>query len=121
MAINDRIKEVRMASGLSQIDFAKSIGISSSGMSKLEKGDNNPADRTLKLICQEFGISRIWLETGEGDMIDPQVETDIQLLTRAMEGQSEAKKTILRAVALMPDDLLELFLQKLQQAQKKEP
>ncbi len=43
-------------------------------------------------------------------MIDPQIESDIELLTRAMEGQSEAKKKFLRIVAGMPDDLLEAVL-----------
>lgn len=51
-------------------------------------------------------------------MIDSSIENDIQILTRAMEGQCEAKKTILRAVASMPDDLLIEVLKYLQEAQK---
>lgn len=107
MEISERIKRVREYSGLNQTEFGKRIEISSSGMSKLEAGINNPSDRTVSLICSKFGVSRHWLETGEGEMIDPQTATDIELLTRAMEGQNEAKKAILRIVASAPDDLLD--------------
>lgn len=108
--IGDRIKTVRNSLGYNQTDFGNKIGVAAASISKLEKGINNPSDQTVKLICSEFGISRHWLETGEGEMIDPQIESDIELLTRAMEGQSEAKKKFLRIVAGMPDDLLEAVL-----------
>ncbi len=119
MELSDRIKLVREASGLNQTEFGKRIEIGSSGMSKLEKGINNPADRTIRLICSEFGINRHWLETGEGEMRDPQRTSDIELLAQAATGQCEAKKIILRAVASMPDDLLEKMLEYLNEAQKK--
>lgn len=119
MELSDRIKCVREASGLNQTEFGKRIEIGSSGMSKLEKGINNPADRTIRLICSEFGINRHWLETGEGEMRDPQRTSDIELLAQAATGQCEAKKIILRAVASMPDDLLVKILEYLNEAQKK--
>lgn len=119
MELSDRIKLVREASGLNQTEFGKRIEIGSSGMSKLEKGINNPADRTIRLICSEFGINRHWLETGEGEMRDPQRTSDIELLAKAATGQCEAKKIILRAVASMPDDLLVKILEYLNDAQKK--
>lgn len=119
MELSDRIKLVREASGLNQTEFGKRIEIGSSGMSKLEKGINNPADRTIRLICSEFGINRHWLETGEGEMRDPQRTSDIELLAQAATGQCEAKKIILRAVASMPDDLLVKILEYLNDAQKK--
>ena len=116
MSINERIIEVRKAVGLNQIRFGERINISSSGMSKLEKGDNNPSAQTISLICREFGISRTWLETGEGDMMDKSVEQDIDLLTRAMERGSGAKKQLIRIVAAMPDDLLESMVNYLKTA-----
>lgn len=118
MSSNERIIEVRKAVGLNQIRFGERINISSSGMSKLEKGDNNPSAQTISLICREFGISRTWLETGEGDMMDTSVEQDIELLTRAMEGGSSAKKQLIRIVAAMPDDLLESMVSYLKSAIK---
>lgn len=121
-SLSERIKAVRKAAGLNQKDFGTKIGIGMSAVSLLESGTNNPSDQTLRLICSEFGISRRWLETGEGEMIDPQVSSDIQSITRTMEGQSEAKKRLVRFVVNMPSDLAEAFLAYLDsQTQKEDP
>lgn len=121
-SLSERIKAVRKAAGLNQKDFGTKIGIGMSAVSLLESGTNNPSDQTLRLICSEFGISRRWLETGEGEMIDPQVSSDIQSITRTMEGQSEAKKRLVRFVVNMPPDLAEAFLAYLDsQTQKEAP
>ncbi len=121
-SLSERIKAVRKAAGLNQKDFGTKIGIGMSAVSLLESGTNNPSDQTLRLICSEFGISRRWLETGEGEMIDPQVSSDIQSITRTMEGQSEAKKRLVRFVVNMPPDLAEAFLAYLDsQMQKEDP
>lgn len=108
--MHERIKKVRALSGLTQTKFAEKVGIKQNTVAQLESGLRNPSTQLILSIAREFGISRHWLETGEGDMIDPQIESDIELLTRAMEGQSEAKKKFLRIVAGMPDDLLEAVL-----------
>ena len=121
-SLSERIKAVRKAAGLNQKDFGTKIGIGMSAVSLLESGTNNPSDQTLRLICSEFCISRLWLETGEGEMIDPQVSSDIQSITRTMEGQSEAKKRLVRFVVNMPPDLAEAFLSYLDsQTQKEDP
>lgn len=121
-SLSERIKAVRKAAGLNQKDFGTKIGIGMSAVSLLESGTNNPSDQTLRLICSEFGISRRWLDTGEGEMIDPQVSSDIQSITRTMEGQSEAKKRLVRFVVNMPPDLAEAFLAYLDsQTQKEDP
>lgn len=121
-SLSERIKAVRKAAGLNQKDFGTKIGIGMSAVSLLESGTNNPSDQTLRLICSEFGISRRWLETGDGEMIDPQVSSDIQSITRTMEGQSEAKKRLVRFVVNMPPDLAEAFLAYLDsQMQKEDP
>lgn len=121
-SLSERIKAVRKAAGLNQKDFGTKIGIGMSAVSLLESGTNNPSDQTLRLICSEFGISRRWLETGGGEMIDPQVSSDIQSITRTMEGQSEAKKRLVRFVVNMPPDLAEAFLAYLDsQTQKEDP
>ena len=121
-SLSERIKAVRKAAGLNQKDFGTKIGIGMSAVSLLESGTNNPSDQTLRLICSEFGISRRWLETGEGEMIDPQVSSDIQSITRTMEGQSESKKRLVRFVVNMPPDLAEAFLAYLDsQTQKEDP
>ena len=120
--MKDRIKEVRLASGLNQAAFGDKVGVTGAAISRIESGDRAPSEQVLRLICSEFGISRRWLETGEGEMIDPQVSSDIQSITRTMEGQSEAKKRLVRFVINMPPDLAEAFLAYLDsQTQKEDP
>ena len=108
--MNKRIKEIRKSLNLTQEEFATKLSITRGALSRIESGDRNPSSQTIELICSKFGISRHWLETGEGEMTDPQVVSDIQSITRTMEGQSEAKKQLVRFVLNMPPDLAEAFL-----------
>lgn len=116
--MNERIKRVRQYAGLNQTEFGKRLGIKQNSVSRLEACNRQATDQIITAICREFGVSRHWLETGEGDMIDPQTLTDIELLTRVMKGPSEEKKAILRAVIHMPDELLEKVYHYLQDALK---
>lgn len=64
--INDRFKMIRNDLGLSQDMFSKKIKITKTSISKIESGINNPSDRTIALVCAEFGINEEWLRTGNG-------------------------------------------------------
>lgn len=66
--MNERIKQIRKRENYNQTEFAKVLGISQSGFQKIEMGINNPSEQTIRAICSEFHINRIWLETGEGPM-----------------------------------------------------
>lgn len=67
--MNERLKKIRLETGLSQEEFGKKIGIESRGhISALEKGMKNITDRIIKDVCREFGISEKWLRYNEGDM-----------------------------------------------------
>ena len=116
--MKDRLKQIRQSKGLSQTEFGKAVDVSLSSVQKWESGQNSPTPQVQYVICDKFGISRHWLETGEGEMSAPAADDDIRILARAMEGQCEAKKTILRAVASMPDDLLNEVVKYLREAQK---
>lgn len=109
MSINERIIEVRKTVGLNQTRFGERINISSSSISKLEKGVNNPSAQTISLICHEFGISRKWLVTGEGTMMGERRNSDSEFLTRAVEHEISEKKQLIRIVAAIPaGDLITL-------------
>lgn len=71
MGINDRIKLVRKALRMSQIDFSSKIGLSQSRLAAVEANKGNVTERTIKLVCSEFNASEHWLRTGEGDMFNP--------------------------------------------------
>lgn len=54
-------------SGLTKTAFAEKINVSQSFVSRLVSGEKVPSDRTIADICREFGISEVWLRTGEGE------------------------------------------------------
>ena len=68
MTINERIKEIRRSSGLSQTDFAERLGTTRGVITNLEGEKTSPNDPFIKLICREFNVNEVWLSTGEGEM-----------------------------------------------------
>lgn len=64
--MNERFKQVRKALGLTQSEFGKSLGISNTAISKIEKGENNVSESNIISICREFGVNEEWLRTGAG-------------------------------------------------------
>ena len=54
--------------------FGQRIGITATSCSLLEKGKNNPSNQTILAICREFGVSEMWLRTGEGKPGDEHAE-----------------------------------------------
>lgn len=63
---NERIKQVRKNLNMSMKTFGEKIGISSPSVARIESGENNPSEQTIRAICSEFNVNRTWLETGEG-------------------------------------------------------
>lgn len=68
MTINERIRALRKELGMNQTEFAERIALSQSHLTSVELGKKSVTDRTIKLICVEFGISEDWLRTGSGSM-----------------------------------------------------
>jgi transcriptional regulator with XRE-family HTH domain len=68
MTVNERIRQLRKALDLSQIDFSKAIRVSNSYTGEIENGHRAANDRIIRLICLTFGASENWLKTGEGEM-----------------------------------------------------
>ena len=64
--MNERFKKVRKTLGLTQSEFGKSLGISNTAISKIEKGENNVSESNIISICREFGVNEEWLRTGVG-------------------------------------------------------
>lgn len=75
--MNERIKELRKALGLTLEKFGAQLGVGKTAISSIEHGVNNVTDQMIKSICREFNVDYIWLTTGEGEMfrqIDPDDE-----------------------------------------------
>lgn len=105
--MNDRIKKVRTALGLSQQEFADRIGIKRGAVANYEVGRNEPIDAVISLICREFNVSERWLRTGEGEMF-VQISRDKEIMRfvgDVMQGEDDNfRRRFLLALARLPED-----------------
>lgn len=117
MTVGERIKQVRMTSGLSQAKFGQRIKIAGQSVSLLEIGKNNASDQTISLICKEFNVNETWLRTGEGEMEIPVDENDLiaGFIGDLMKGKPDIRRRLISALArLDPEDwgLIERMIEK---------
>ena len=66
--MNERIKELRKALGLTLDKFGERLGVSKVAISLIENGKNSLTDQMFKSICREFNVREEWLRTGEEPM-----------------------------------------------------
>lgn len=99
--VKDRIKIIREFSGLSLRSFGSRIGISGASVARLESGENNPSERTIRLICSEFVVRREWLLTGQEPMRLPPDEDD-EIVDAVLAGEDEFIKAVIRGIAKTP-------------------
>jgi transcriptional regulator with XRE-family HTH domain len=64
--IGKRLKRIRKGLGLTQREFAKSIGISEATLRRYESGQNFPDAGVLERIANKYGVNTHWLVTGRG-------------------------------------------------------
>ncbi|UUV26067.1 MULTISPECIES: helix-turn-helix domain-containing protein [Lysinibacillus] len=78
--LGKRIKYLRERSKISQIDFAKKIGVSNAVLSRYESGDRKPDYDTLQLIADFFEVSTDYLLGRTDTPLSPveQDEADFQ-------------------------------------------
>ena len=105
--MKERIAWVRTQFKLSQEEMANRLGLSRNYISLIENGNRTPSDRTIADICREFGVDRVWLETGVGEPFRPRSREDeiATALSQAMNCNESAKQRIIRAMAQLPDEL----------------
>jgi transcriptional regulator with XRE-family HTH domain len=67
-SVNRRIKQIRQALRLSQVQFSRIISLSSGYLAGVEVEKRKVNNRLIKLICSSFNVNENWLKTGEGEM-----------------------------------------------------
>ena len=95
MCINQRIKELRKDLGLNQKEFGSKLEMSQGAVSWMEQDGNTVVDQNKRIICDQFGVSLHWLETGEGDMYTDSDERLFERLHTEL-GLNEREQQILR-------------------------
>ena len=67
-AMNQRMKMVREALGMSQANFAEGADIGLGVIKNIDSNRTEPNDHFYNVLCARYNINRAWLETGEGEM-----------------------------------------------------
>lgn len=89
--MKERLKELRIALGISQAELGERIGVSRAAISRLESGSNNFTNQMVTSICREFGVNEEWLRTGSGDMFEEmsRAEKAAQIVGAALGSDDE--------------------------------
>ena len=100
--MNTRVKEIRIAKGMTLEKFGESIGMKKSALSLMENGKNAVTERTIKSICLVHNANEEWLRTGKGEMfIDVSREVEIAKFTKnlLLEESDSFKNRLISALA----------------------
>jgi transcriptional regulator with XRE-family HTH domain len=80
----DRVTGAREASGLTQAELAKRLGVKLKTIQAWENDQSEPRANRLGMMAGILGVSMMWLLAGRGEGLDgPDVE---EVLDRDMEG-----------------------------------
>ena len=101
MSIGERVRELRNALGMTQLQFADSVTMKRGSIASLEAG-RPPSDQTIRIICAEFSVSEEWLRNGKGEMFIPEHDA-IGDLIKELHLIPETRR-MLEALAVMPPD-----------------
>ena len=82
--MNERFKELRKALGLTQSEFGKILGLSTSGVSEIEAGPRKVTEQHLIMLSnyKKKIINIEWLRTGDGEMF-VKMDREAELMTWA--------------------------------------
>ncbi len=110
MTLNERIKELRKLRGLSQKDFAETIGISQRSVSWGEQPGNNVPDNTIKNICMTYGVSEDWLRNGTEPMYIPESTFSLDKFVKD-HGGTELELDIMKAYFELEPNIRAMLVQ----------
>ena len=112
--MDERIKELRKALGLTQQKFADAIGVRQNTVAQYEMGRNPPNDTVITLICREFNVSEAWLRDGVEPMFLPKSRNEelMDFATKAAEGDpGNIRAQLLAVMARLTDEQWEVLAQ----------
>ena len=104
--VAERLREIRESLGLSQGEFAQSIGVHRVTYNNYERGKSEPPLSVIKEIVQRYNVNPTWLLTGEGEPFQEEgrrVEVDPEVLELARVLQEEIDR--------IAEEIAEQFLQ----------
>ena len=123
--MQERIKGLRKALGLTQQKFADALGVKQNTIAQYESGRNAPIDAVVSLICREFNVNEAWLRTGEGAMfLERSRDEELSaFFGDLLAGQPDFKRRLITVLSRLDEsewELLEQMADKLVEEAQKE-
>lgn len=118
--MNERIRRIRKYFDLTQEKFGEKIGLKQNSIALIESGRNNTSDSIVKLICKEFGVSEVWLRSGQGEMFDKTDESFVALSAKIEKTGDEYVKELTKMLWSFDVDELKV-IQKIIKSIKNNP
>ena len=101
--MNDRIKCLRKALGLTQESFGAKISVKGNTVAQWESGRNDPSESTIKFMCQVFRVNEEWLRTGIGDMFFSVPSSVLEKLAEAYRLDHASYIAVEKFITLSPE------------------
>lgn len=102
-SLGERIRQVRQQYRLSQQDFAKSLEVSQSFLSDVERDLKMPGGDFLLSLKRSFGVSIDWLLAGELE-----IHTEGAMVAQPTTASNSQKKTEQRRITMLEKKVEEL-------------
>ncbi len=106
--MKDRLRTLRKKLGYNQTELGRLLGYKAATVSSWEVGAKIPEPARL-LICSLFNVSRVWLETGAGDMFERGEDISDAERVKRLAGD---------LVALLPENERAAFIDSVKELEK---
>ena len=103
--MNERVKELRKALGLTSEKFGAKLGVGKTAISGIETGRRGLTDQMFLSICREYNVTPGWLKTGNGPMFreDPN-ENDYMIAASKLSDDPLVTSCLIEYAKLQPDE-----------------
>ena len=122
--MNERIKELRKALGLTLEKFATPLGVQRSAINKIEKGENRVSDQMFLSICREYNVNPDWLESGTGSMfLEIPIEDEFSEAAKKLSGDPLVVSCLVEYSKLLPEEqaIIRKYIENLMKRYKEGP
>lgn len=121
--MNERIRNIRKALGLTQTEFAEKLGIKQNSLANIEIGRRNASNPLVLCICREFGVNLDYLLHGEEPMFAPRDVTALEKIDQYLTGDNPFVRAVFVELANLSEkewEVLYKFMRKVVEGTKKE-
>ncbi len=101
--MNQRIKEIRKALHLTQMEFGERIGLKQNTIATIEMGKRGVTQQLALSICREFGVNLDYLLHGDGPMFAPKDVTTLDKIDQYLTGENPFVRAVFMELACLSD------------------